>query len=139
MSDHIWSGYEVVELGTIESDLIISAHMDHSHVQVYMLAFPSHCGIGMTSRKFSQPTIGSPSLLRPKMQSRIFMEQLICPTEISTKRMRIMRGKMFQIHSNRAQRASLWKVPSILISHLKKRTFDKAFPPIFDSNSIVFT
>ena len=49
MSDHIWSGYEVVELGTIESDLIISAHMDHSHVQVYMLAFPSHRGIDMTS------------------------------------------------------------------------------------------
>lgn len=53
MSDHIWSGYEVVELRTIEFDLVISAHIDHSHVQVYILAFPSHCGIGMTSRKFS--------------------------------------------------------------------------------------
>ena len=67
------------------------------------------------------------------------MELVICPSETSTERMRTMRGKMFQIHSNRAQNASLWKVPSILIFHLKKRTFDKAFSPIFDSNSIVFT
>ena len=72
MSDHIWSGYEVAELRTIESDLVISAHMDHSHVQVYILAFPSHCDIGMTSRKFSQPTIGSPSVLRPKDAKQSF-------------------------------------------------------------------
>lgn len=120
MSDHIWSGYEVVELGTIESDLIISAHMDHSHVQVYMLAFPSHRGIDMTSRKFSQPTIGSPSLLRPKMQSRIFMEQLICPTEISTKRMRIMRGKCFKYIAIEHKELACGKFVHSYISFKKK-------------------
>lgn len=59
-------------------------------MSVYTLVTAGHPGVGMASGKSPQLAVVTLPVLRTKVQSRGFMEQLTCPTEVSTRRMRII-------------------------------------------------